>query len=215
MIAKKVTAEDLFDVLRGIALAPPSELKKIKGIKPNKRLDVDKLLRELREDRSRLMIVRPFGQPKSLQLWGKWTAAYSSELIGIECRRAIDRLRLESLYNDQQVAQAMEQLKAIERTIKRIQMTRSILQGAAKAMPTVVKTLDAIHLSSAIAIRERRGIELLFATHDTQQATAARALGFTRTTANCFVHCLKPIAATTGWSDVRLSKLNGRSCGRL
>jgi hypothetical protein len=46
-------------------------------------------------------------------------------------------------------------------------------------MPTIVKTLDAIHLASAIVIRERRGIELLFATHDTQQAIAARALGFT------------------------------------
>ncbi len=46
-------------------------------------------------------------------------------------------------------------------------------------MPTIVKTLDAFHLTSAIAVRERRGVELLFATHDTQQATAARALGFT------------------------------------
>jgi hypothetical protein len=45
-------------------------------------------------------------------------------------------------------------------------------------MPTIVKTLDAIHLASALAIRERRGIDLLFATHDNQQATAARALGF-------------------------------------
>jgi hypothetical protein len=45
-------------------------------------------------------------------------------------------------------------------------------------MPTVVKTLDAIHLASAAAMRERRGTDLLFATHDAQQGTAARALGF-------------------------------------
>jgi hypothetical protein len=45
-------------------------------------------------------------------------------------------------------------------------------------MPTTVKTLDAIHLASAIVLRDRRGIDLIFATHDDQQATAARALGF-------------------------------------
>ncbi len=44
---------------------------------------------------------------------------------------------------------------------------------------TIVKTLDAIHRASAILIRERRGIELLFSTHDAQQAIAARALNFT------------------------------------
>jgi hypothetical protein len=46
-------------------------------------------------------------------------------------------------------------------------------------MPTIVKTLDAIHLASAILIRERRGIELFFSTHDAQQAIAARARNFT------------------------------------
>ena len=126
------------------------------------------------------VVLRPLlGQPCRLQAWGKWTAAYSSELVGLECRRAIDRLRLEGLYDDERVARATGELIRIERTIKRIRLSRSILQGASRTMPTVVKTLDAIHLSIAIALRDRRRIELLFATHDTQQATAARALGFT------------------------------------
>jgi len=46
-------------------------------------------------------------------------------------------------------------------------------------MPTVVKTLDAIHLASAVMLRDRRHIDLQFSTHDVQQAVAARALGFT------------------------------------
>jgi hypothetical protein len=77
------------------------------------------------------------------------------------------------------VAEAMEQLSSIERTINTVRISRSILQGAAGAMPTIVKTLDAIHLASASALRQRRSLELSFATHDAQQATAARALGFT------------------------------------
>ena len=126
------------------------------------------------------VVLRPLlRQPKPLSSWGKWTAAYSSELLGVECRRAIDRLRLEALYDDEQVARAIEELTRIERTVKRIRLSTSIVQGASKTMPTIVKTLDAIHLASALAIREHRNIELLFATHDSQQATAARALGFT------------------------------------
>jgi hypothetical protein len=125
------------------------------------------------------VVLRPLlDQPRKLQSWGQWKIAYSSELLGIECRRAIDRLRLEGLYDDKQVAQSMEQLAKIEKTIKRIPLTRSIIQASSQTMPTIVKTLDAIHLVSAIAIRERSGVELVFATHDSQQATAARALGF-------------------------------------
>jgi predicted nucleic acid-binding protein len=125
------------------------------------------------------VVLRPLlNQPRQLESWGKWKQAYSSELLGVECRRAIDRLRLEGLFDDGQVADAMQQLGRIERTIKRIRLGKSIIQASSQTMPTVVKTLDAIHLASAIAIRDRRGVDLLFATHDTQQATAAKALGF-------------------------------------
>ena len=45
-------------------------------------------------------------------------------------------------------------------------------------MPTVVKTLDALHLAAALGYRERHDPGLVFGTHDLQQSTAARALGF-------------------------------------
>ena len=126
------------------------------------------------------VVLRPlFHQPGKLESWGQWQAAYSSELLGVECRRSIDRLRLLAVYDDRQVGDAMQRLGKIERTINRIRLTRSIILAASKTMPTIVKTLDAFHLVSAVAIRERRHVDLLFATHDDQQAAAARALGFT------------------------------------
>ena len=126
------------------------------------------------------VVLRPlFEQPAQLKVWGQWDSAYSSELLGVECRRAIDRLRLTSLYDDKQVGEAIDRLLKIEKTINRIRLSKSIVQAAAKTMPTIVKTLDAFHLVSAVAIRERRNIDLLFATHDAQQAAAAKALGFT------------------------------------
>jgi hypothetical protein len=127
---------------------------------------------------SSVVLRRLLDQPRVLRDWGDWDAAYSSELLGIECRRAIDRLRLEGLYDDEQVARAIEQLTLIERGISRIRITPTIVEGASRSMPTLVKTLDAVHLASAAAMRERRGTDLMFATHDAQQATAARALGF-------------------------------------
>ncbi len=117
-------------------------------------------------------------QPHPLAMWGRWERAYASDLVGVEARRVIDRLRLESLLVDKDVAQAHGYLRAIERTIGRIALTRVVLQRAALPMPTVVKTLDAIHLASALLLRERRNLSITFATHDDQQATAARALGF-------------------------------------
>ena len=50
----------------------------------------------------------------------------------------------------------------------------------AKALPTTptagaaLGTLDALHLASAMLWRERRSTDLIFATHDPQQARAAR-----------------------------------------
>ena len=117
-------------------------------------------------------------QPKRLAAWGRWEAAYSSELLGIETRRVIDRLRVQAALNDHELADVHQDLTRIERAIGAIPLTRPVLHRAALPMPTAVKTLDAIHLASALLLREHRTTSLTFATHDPQQLRAARALGF-------------------------------------
>jgi predicted nucleic acid-binding protein len=130
-------------------------------------------------------------QPKPLAIWARWERAYASELVHVEACRVIDRLRLGGALDDQGVAEAREQLGRIEDAIAAVTLSRAVLERAAlpmatairpstscSSMATAVKTLDAIHLASALLLRERRGLELSFATHDPQQARAARALGF-------------------------------------
>jgi len=117
------------------------------------------------------------GQRHALD-WSGWESAYSSEILGLEARRTIDRLRLESALDDPGVAEAHVELKRIELHIGQIPLVRSVLLRAALPMPTVVKSLDAIHLTSALMLREARRASVTFATHDGQQAIAARALGF-------------------------------------
>ena len=119
-----------------------------------------------------------FGQAKRSPMRGTWERAYSSAMMGVEARRAIDRLRLESVLDDNGVVQAHEALKVIERRLGTLRVSQAVLQRAAFPMATAVKTLDAIHLASALLLQERHVPSLTFATHDRQQATAARALGF-------------------------------------
>ncbi len=118
------------------------------------------------------------GQQPVLDEWGTWERAYASELVGVESRRVIDRLRLDGVLDDAGVVAAQEQLTRIEAGIGRISLTRVVLRRASLPMATAVKTLDALHLASALLFQERRSVPLIFATHDVQQAIAARALGF-------------------------------------
>ena len=119
-----------------------------------------------------------FGQAPVWEGWARWGEAWTSELTGLEARRSIDRLRLESALDDGGVAQANWALRRIERGLGSIRLTRPVLRRAAQPMATIVKTLDGIHLASALLFAERRNAYPTFVTHDDRQAVAARALGF-------------------------------------
>jgi len=97
--------------------------------------------------------------------------------MGVEGRRVIDHLRLELALDDLGVADAQEELSRIERAIGRIPLTRKVLERASMPMATVVRTLNAIHLASSLLLQDRLGTQIVFATHDIQQATGGRALG--------------------------------------
>src|SRR5262245_30068065 len=101
-------------------------------------------------------------QADPLSIWGKWDAACASELVGVEARRALDRLRLEGALDDEQIGAFHTALARVERTIDAIRLTRLVLGRAALPMATAVKTLDALHLASALLWRERRNPDLIF-----------------------------------------------------
>jgi uncharacterized protein len=118
-------------------------------------------------------------QPPLLESFGKWEVAYTSELAGVEARRTFDRLRLTGQVSDGDLADLHDDLGGLEKALGIVSLTSVILEHASRAMPTAVKTLDAIHLATAMQLRESQEKNLVFATHDLQQSTAARALGFT------------------------------------
>jgi hypothetical protein len=107
------------------------------------------------------------------------TRTFTSELTAVECRRAVDSLRLTGGYDDGQVATALERLRQAEETFSQIPVTSRVLEMASQPFGTVVRTLDAIHLAAALQLRTAApGEEVLFITHDRQQGRAAFRLGF-------------------------------------
>jgi predicted nucleic acid-binding protein len=117
------------------------------------------------------------GEPGRLVAWQTIDAGVSCELTRIECLRTIDRARIQLHLTDDAVAQhRADVLEALE-AIDLIPLETAILERAAEPFPTLLGTLDAMHLASALSVRERFD-DLLFATHDTALGTAARSMGF-------------------------------------
>ncbi len=117
------------------------------------------------------------GEPDRLEAWTTIEAAVSSELIRIECLRTIDRARIQLHLGDEAVAQhRADVLEALD-AIDIVPLDASVLERAAEPFPTLLGTLDAVHLATALAMRERFD-GLLFATHDSTLGTAARSMGF-------------------------------------
>jgi predicted nucleic acid-binding protein len=117
------------------------------------------------------------GEPKPVGIWGQWNKAYSSALSRVEALRTVDRLRLTQEISDSEVAELVREIKIIHETFAIYPVTNQIFQRASETFPTVVGTLDAIHLATALSIREIENIDYLL-THDSQLGTAARSLGF-------------------------------------
>ncbi|MFN2490007.1 MAG: PIN domain-containing protein [Actinomycetota bacterium] len=117
------------------------------------------------------------GESRRLRLWSDITDAISSELIRLECLRTIDRARIRLHIGDRAVAQHREDVMEAIEAFNLIALDSIVLERAADPFPTMLGSLDAIHLASALFAREEF-TRLEFATHDAELAIAARATGF-------------------------------------
>jgi predicted nucleic acid-binding protein len=118
-----------------------------------------------------------FREPNPVDFWGQWDRAFSSALWRIEALRTVDRLRLLHEITDVEVADLVRDIQTTHDTFAICPLDGRILQRASETFPTVIGTLDAIHLATAISIRESDKVDFLL-THDSQLGTAARSVGF-------------------------------------
>ena len=118
-------------------------------------------------------------QDPSIDGWGRWQAAYTSEVCRVEFHRTIDRLRLGADLDDDERVFLHERFATFWKSVHRVRISAALLTRASQPYPTVVGTLDALHLTSALVVHGRLNHRIdAFLTHDGQLGTAARAVGF-------------------------------------
>ncbi len=102
----------------------------------------------------------------------------SSDLLLIECQRVLQRERMEAHLDDQQYSESLVLLEAILDSFYVIELGPAVKRRAAGPFPTIIGTLDAIHLASAILWEETEAnSDFSILTYDKQFALCARALG--------------------------------------
>lgn len=116
-------------------------------------------------------------EPKRLRGWSRITTPIASELIRLECLRTIDRARLRLSLKDKDVANHRSHVLELLESFNLVAVDGVVLDRAAEPFPTMLGSLDAIHLASAVLAREEFD-DLILATHDDDLAIAARAVGF-------------------------------------
>jgi len=117
------------------------------------------------------------GEPNRLAEWRRVESAVASALTGVECLRTLDRLSRRGSLSEDEVAARRTAVYRLLEAVEIVDVGRPVLRRASEPFPTPLGTLDAIHLSTAIAWRDARNSDLIMATHDAALATAARAVG--------------------------------------
>ena len=117
-------------------------------------------------------------QPDRLRELATYSLRHTSLLTQIESLRVIEWARLQEGLGQDEVLACRVVLFDLLRRMQRLPVGRSVIERAGAPFPLPVKALDAIHLATALQLRERRHPEIVFATHDRQQARAALAIGF-------------------------------------
>lgn len=103
----------------------------------------------------------------------------ASEILEIECRRVIHRYRLQNELDDITFIYAMERLDRVLAGMSLVKLSEPIKKRAMGAFPVIIKTLDALHIATALIYSERVPYEaLLLFSHDDNMNRCARALGF-------------------------------------
>jgi hypothetical protein len=117
-------------------------------------------------------------QPDRLVELTTFDQRFTSQLTELECLRALDKVRMDDgLAADEVLARSLV-LYQLLRSMGRVAVSRAVLERGSASFPLPVKSLDAVHVGTALRLRERAHEHMAFATHDRQQARLALLLGF-------------------------------------
>jgi predicted nucleic acid-binding protein len=110
--------------------------------------------------------------------WETLEHLVSSALLEVECLRTLDRLQLVDRIPAEEIAIRRQAIYDLVGRMDIVEITASVLARASQPLPVPLRTLDAIHLATAMLWREAEQEDVELATHDEALALAARAIGF-------------------------------------
>lgn len=121
--------------------------------------------------------VREDGTPRALELLGRY-AVVSSTIAPVELTSALRRHRQRGGISADDLVEVDARIRA-ERSFWTLIAVEAAVLGRAEALTRAagVKTLDALHLASAMVLLAETGASIPFLTADRQQRRAATALG--------------------------------------
>jgi predicted nucleic acid-binding protein len=117
------------------------------------------------------------GRPGRLKEWKGIEEGVASAIVGVECFRALDRLRLSQRLDVEKLVALREAIYRMMDELSVVEAGRAVIDRASMPLPAPLGTLDAIHLATALLWRERESADIVMATHDGALAVAARASG--------------------------------------
>ena len=118
-----------------------------------------------------------FGEPNPIEQLDQTIGIVSSELLKLECLRAIDRMKKNFSIPDEEVAQRNEKIFYLLKKIELIPVSSRVLDEASQSFPIVLGSLDSIHLASALLWQKSEAKQLVMLTHDKTLGRAARSVG--------------------------------------
>jgi predicted nucleic acid-binding protein len=115
-------------------------------------------------------------QSPNFKDWKKVKRGFSSALILIECNRVLDRYRLLNEIDDIELVELKTCFKRFTSALTIFHISPEIVQRSSESFPTIVGSLDSIHISTALEIRDNLTKNLIFVSDDKQQKICAQAL---------------------------------------
>jgi predicted nucleic acid-binding protein len=117
-------------------------------------------------------------EPGALEDLRSFDTLVSSELLGVEGYRTVDRLRLQGALSMEEAARSIRTITEWLEAIDLVLLRPPVLSRAGEPLPTAIGTLDALHLATALVWRDRMRTPLIMATHDRALGLAAASFGF-------------------------------------
>jgi predicted nucleic acid-binding protein len=118
------------------------------------------------------------GAPDALHDWKTWGSPTSSVLLQLECLRTLDRYQTSGEFKRAEIPRCYAALHDAMIRTELLKLDNDLLERAGGPFGLPLKTLDAIHLVTAIAWRERINEEVTILTHDKPLAAVAREYDF-------------------------------------